>query len=448
MKISMWAVWVAILSLFFSISYGFDICADPNIQTTPAISGTTVVWADSRTGIANIYCKYLNEPNDFALSPSSNPQLNPDIDGNIVVWVEDGDIFGYDLSNSSRLEVCIDASTKETPAISGNLVVWAENNNGNYDIYGKYIGSGGKFLICGETGNQIEPAADGSIVIWRDARNGNDDIYGKNLSNGQSIAICTNPSNQAKPKISGLLVVWQDYRAKSSTGTDIYGCYLQQSDFAICTVANNQNYPDVCDDIVVWKDGDNIYYSDLSKDWNGTGYISYAITTGSNTMANPHISNYTVIWENQSVKNIYGAFVLSSDTATLNITNPQAGQLIWNGKPFNIQWQADPNLIGVVNLEISVNGEQYRPIATNILNTGSYEWMPEESIASETCRIKVAAVAGHSANAESGIFTIAKCNDKLTADFNGDCTVDTADFAAFSAQWLECGNPYDGNCVK
>jgi beta propeller repeat protein len=443
MKISMWAVWVVILSFFFSVSYGFDVCTDLNEQNTPAISGTTVVWTDFRLGIANIYCKYLNEPNDFALSSSNKPQVNPDIDGNIVVWVEDGDIFGYDLANSECFNVCVDESVKDKPAVSRNKVVWQENG----DIYGIDLSGGGKFLICGATGTQSNPDIDGNYVVWQDERGTNADIYGKIWGQAGEKLICTNGEHQKYPKISGLMVVWQDYRNPSTTtGTDIYGKHWNDTDDTpICVAANSQNSPKVCGNIVVWKDAAyDIYYCDLSV----SGHPSVFLAGGNDIMTNPAVNNYTVIWENQTVKNIYGAFLLSSDTTVLNITNPQAGQTIWNGKPFNIQWQADPNLIGVVNIEISVNGEQYRPIATNILNTGSYKWMPDEPIDSENCRIKVTAVAGYSANAETGIFTIAKCNDKLTADFNGDCTVDTADFAAFSAQWLECGNPYDGNCVK
>lgn len=440
-------------SLLITTAYAFNVCTESNIQATPAISGTTVVWQDFRTGSLkpNIYCRHLNEQGDFRLCASDNIQETPDIDGNVVVWAENGNIIGYDLANSVRLEICVDTIAKTTPAISGNLVVWAENG----DIYGKYLGSGSKFPICTASGTQSEPDVDGDIVVWRDLRNENDDIYGKNLTTGQSIEICINLYNQAKPRISGQLVVWQDYRNDATTQkTDIYGRYLNQTnDFAICTAYEKQSTPDVSGTVVVWVDKrtgfNNIYHSDLSKDWNGTEYISYSITSGSSNIVNPRLSNYSAIWENKSAGSgdIYGAFLTC--LTSLSITNPQAEQFISTGEPISIQWQAQPGLIGVVNLEISLDaGLTYGIIAANILNTGSYEWTPEVSNNSENCRIRLSAAADSSVNGISGVFAVAQCSDKLTADLDGNCIVNMADFAAFSAQWIDCGNPYDDSCIK
>jgi len=43
------------------------------------------------------------------------------------------------------------------------------------------------------------------------------------------------------------------------------------------------------------------------------------------------------------------------------------------------------------------------------------------------------------------VFTIFKCNAKLTADLNGDCAVDFTDFTIFGRQWLACGNTRNPN---
>jgi hypothetical protein len=34
-----------------------------------------------------------------------------------------------------------------------------------------------------------------------------------------------------------------------------------------------------------------------------------------------------------------------------------------------------------------------------------------------------------------------------TADLTGDCRVDFEDFAVLANQWLQCGDPFDTNCV-
>jgi hypothetical protein len=36
----------------------------------------------------------------------------------------------------------------------------------------------------------------------------------------------------------------------------------------------------------------------------------------------------------------------------------------------------------------------------------------------------------------------------LKSDVTGDCLVDMRDFASLASEWLQCGNPFDPNCVQ
>ena len=62
----------------------------------------------------------------------------------------------------------------------------------------------------------------------------------------------------------------------------------------------------------------------------------------------------------------------------------------------------------------------------------------------------VAPTGNHFTAISAGNFhnlAIYECSAVLTGDLNGDCRVDFKDFAIFASQWLQCGDPFDQNCV-
>ncbi|NIP51554.1 MAG: hypothetical protein GWN00_12585, partial [Aliifodinibius sp.] len=74
---------------------------------------------------------------------------------------QNNDIYGYDLLTKNEFEICTALGMQQEADISGNLVVW--NNEG--DIYGTYIPelAVGDLLVC-------MPIYDG--VPWYDGSNG------------------------------------------------------------------------------------------------------------------------------------------------------------------------------------------------------------------------------------------------------------------------------------
>ena len=45
-------------------------------------------------------------------------------------------------------------------------------------------------------------------------------------------------------------------------------------------------------------------------------------------------------------------------------------------------------------------------------------------------------------------FTIYQCTLPEIVDPTGDCRVDFSDYALIAPYWLQCGNPFDPNCVQ
>ena len=252
------------------------------------------------------------------ISSSDSVQLNPRIQGDIVVWEDyrndpfggyrgDGignpDIYAYNISSHKEFPICtqkegdgIKNSSQQYPDVWGNYVVWEDWRNGNADIYIYDLSdpdqpANGTRLTFNPK-NQIEPRIWGNYVVWIDYRNGLDgDIYGFNLSvdsnhngipdwkesdfdwnlaNKSIFPICTYSATQKDVDIYGHIVVWKDYRsagtepsgppgvgggASVGENRDIYGYDIwKKREFKICTEEHNQFQPAIYGDIVVWGD--------------------------------------------------------------------------------------------------------------------------------------------------------------------------------------------------
>lgn len=387
----------------------FLVCNATRNQQYPAISGTTVVWQDFRPSTTNsdIYRYLWPSGPETAVCTTSARQENPAISGDVIVWHENGDIYRYKISDESTLAICINSFTQSFPAISGNMVVWQDARNGGMDIYGKNLDTGIESAICISGSWKQNAAISGNIVVWQDNRSGNWDIYGKNIATGEDIAICTDAGDQISPAISGDIVVWED---QSGSNTNIYGYRISaHTVFPICTRAGNQKNPAIDGSFVVWEE----YYYDTTGD-------------------------------------IYGAYIPEPVASSfITVIDPNGGEMLLAGAKHTITWQNTGTPIARVKIEYSKDANNWLVAEVNTPATGqySYEWQVPSTVDSNQCKIKItdAAVPPVTSDTSDHVFTIFKCKASLTADLSGDCKVDFTDFAIFSGQWLDCGNPRDEN---
>jgi hypothetical protein len=121
--------------------------------------------------------------------------------------------------------------------------------------------------------------------------------------------------------------------------------------------------------------------------------------------------------------------------------------MLLSGSKYTIKWQSSRLGGSNVKLEYSTNnGTGFLTIDANLPDSGSYLWQPLPAVDSNQCLIRISDKDGVIASDTSNhVFTIFECDPSLTADLNGDCKVDFADFALFGDQWLGCGNPHDPN---
>ena len=204
--------------------------------------------------------------------------------------------------------------------------------------------------------------------------------------------------------------------------------------------------------------------------WNNTGTISnviieYSINNGSTwtVVSPPNVGNTgsynwlvpTVTSEQclVRVKNAADSAVYDVSNATfkiiqstLTLLTPNGGQIIAGGANYNITWNYTGTVGGVLVEFSTDNGsiwsEVYPP---NVGNTGSYKWLVP-IVESEQCMIRLSNTANPAVyDISNAVFTIYECS--LDGDLTGDCIVNMADLTVMVASWLDCGNPYDSDCL-
>lgn len=94
------------------------------------------------------------------------------IDGDIVVWEGNGNIYAADISDLDAIHVftvCADEARQYDPAISGSYVVWTDERNDEADIYGADISDPEQvqvFEIVKQKGSQRQPAIENGLVAF------------------------------------------------------------------------------------------------------------------------------------------------------------------------------------------------------------------------------------------------------------------------------------------
>ena len=380
-----------------SVSATFPICTAAGDQMEPAISGSTVVWADTRNGHrTDIYGYDLASHTEFPVCTAAGDQKDPAVAGHVVVWADhrhgtDGwDIYGYDLATHSEFPICTAAGNQQRPAISGDTVVWMDKRNGNQDIYGYDLGGHRRSSPSAQPpGDQSFPSISGDTVVWQDTRHHTWDIYGYDLATKTESPICTTPGGwPLRPAISGSTVVWQDTR---NHGLDIYGCDLTDKKvFAVCTWGYTDQYPRISGNTVVWQSGNGPFTIPNAGTfgYDLADHVQFPICTAAGDQHEPAISGDTVVWTD-AADNIVGVTLRgasakapsstsspASSTTPVSYrsvpppTTPSAGTTDSSGEPANdIRRLVDP--LGHFGLALLASEATAHPTGNIVLSPAS-----------------------------------------------------------------------------
>jgi beta propeller repeat protein/parallel beta-helix repeat protein len=260
----------------------------------PDVSGSRVVYVNSAAW--QIACKDLNSgvTQTFTGGSSSGLNIQPKIDGDLLVWSGDAifttgltpvctSVFVRNVATGAQqvLRARSDTSSFSHPAVSGSKAVWVQHlgidtnvaekwYNMPYDICGADLSDlkKPKYFIIAAAAGRCDPfpvsnlGSDSDIVdicddmvVWE----GNGDIYAAYVYDTNDIRIftvCNHPGRQYDPSISGRFVVWTDERNDQG---DIYGADISDLDdireFAIVRRPGFQHQPAIDQHQVVYVDG-------------------------------------------------------------------------------------------------------------------------------------------------------------------------------------------------
>jgi hypothetical protein len=145
------------------------------------------------------------------------------------------------------------------------------------------------------------------------------------------------------------------------------------------------------------------------------------------------------------------SFSIPFHVSSIKILEPNGGESLLAGSAYTVSWEdyrSEPNCIGNYRL-VLICRESSDRVLMDIRSASeacSYDWLlpPTDS---NQCSIVISDINDPNvSDTTDAAFTIYQC--RLASDLTGDCVVDFTDFATLTAEWLDCGNPFDPNCIQ
>jgi len=216
------------------------------------------------------------DPNRFEVGPRACCLA---MDGDRVVWSEDGDLWQLDLETRHKSPLVAAPGLQMNPAISGQTLIWSDSRGGDFDLWimdlgdSDGVGRTAPTLLRGGPGDQDQAALDGTRLVWV----GRDDaphtareaeIWTLDLTDPTTTErrITQDGFEQTQPDVSGSKIVWADFAHSLDAiyidvndplrnNADIYGHDLStDTSFIVTDNPSKQLRPAISGDAVTWLD--------------------------------------------------------------------------------------------------------------------------------------------------------------------------------------------------
>jgi parallel beta-helix repeat protein/beta propeller repeat protein len=115
--------------------------------------------------------------NVVQVAVGTGSQRMPSVSGDLIAYIDDGDIAVYDFSSGLTTFLTNDNGDRKNVIINGQQVVWAENRNGNYDIFLHDLSRDLTYQLTSNPYDQLPTDSIDGRIVFTDWRNENCDVY-------------------------------------------------------------------------------------------------------------------------------------------------------------------------------------------------------------------------------------------------------------------------------
>jgi beta propeller repeat protein len=240
-------------------------------EVQPDLDGDLVIWKDGYNGIG-IHGMHISTGRVFTVTEGHSDTSRPYLSGEVVVWSDGrvagdpGNIYGYNIQTQSEFVISDAAGWQGDPRIDGDWVVWWDYQE---HVWAYNVRTRERIEVHDRWGARLpDVSAADNMVVWQDMRNGNWDLYGFDLRTRNVQPLIIAPDAQEYASIADGLIVFQS--RVYDTSWDIHMHVLSSGlTFAVTNNSNPQINVSVDGYVVAWQDGRNHQYDIYSFEWTG-----------------------------------------------------------------------------------------------------------------------------------------------------------------------------------
>jgi len=239
----------------------------PLSQENPRTDGRYVVWqAQQPNGNWDVYLDDLegtNGPQAVTTTPKQD-EVNPAIDWPWVVYQSrptgnssaPWQLYAFNLTtNAVGFAVAPSGQDELNPDVQAGRVVWRDlRNGGGGDIYLYGLEAGGLQRLTTASSGKFNPAIYDQWVVWQDNRNTEQDIYGFDLLRNREVQITATPEDETQPRLNGPWLVCLD---NALTGLSANSKLIHLPSLLAAPVTGTptlKSLPALADGQVVWQE--------------------------------------------------------------------------------------------------------------------------------------------------------------------------------------------------
>jgi len=200
------------------------VASGPGHQGLPATDGNLVVYVSDALGNNDIFMADITDPDNIVTTPvctNAARQWQPRISGSAVIWEDsrggDVDIWMREMPGGSEQPVATGSGNQKVADIDGRNIVWQSDSGGQHSVWMKNLDDNVPVLLASgmPLANSPSPRISQDLIVWQSGT----DIHGRDLTSGQDLVIASGSQIQAYPAVDREIVVWEEVGAN---GYDIW----------------------------------------------------------------------------------------------------------------------------------------------------------------------------------------------------------------------------------